>query len=668
MYADVIQDAHLQRQFGQFLGQLDKTLATFEHPAAHRYLRWDLAQANFITDYTQYISDENGHNLVEASLAEYQEKTAPQLANLRQQVIHNDANDYNVLVGDEISIIDFGDMVYAPTICELAIGIAYAILGQPDPILTAAQIVAGYHDTYPLYAEEIALLFNLVVMRLCVSVTISSHNQTREPDNEYLQITAKPAWEALQKLANTDPNFALAAFHHACQLPITNYQLPIANYPAPSPQTPTTILEKRTQYLNPSLSISYNNPLKIVRGHMQYLYDENGRSYLDAVNNVPHVGHCHPHVVQAGQRQMAILNTNTRYLHDTIVNYAERLASKFPDPLNVVYFVCSGSEANELALRLARSVTGRKDMLVLDAAYHGNTGELVNMSPYKFNGRGGQGAPDYVHVLPMPDPYRGKFKGYGRSTGQQYAQAVQATVEKLVQQGTPPAGFIEETLLGCGGQIVMPDGYLQEAFKIVRAAGGLCIADEVQIGFGRVGSHFWGFETQNVIPDIVTMGKPIGNGHPLAAVITTREIADAFNNGMEYFNTFGGNPVSCAIGTAVLDVIEQENLQQNALAVGNHLMDGLRRLQEKYAIIGDVRGRGLYIGAELVRDRQTLEPAGEEASTIANAMKENGILISTDGPYHNVLKIKPPIIFTKENANQLVSTLDDILSKHDRLQ
>ena len=691
LYADVPQDAHLHRRFGQFLGKLDETLATFEHPAAHRTFRWDLTQASFISDYTQYIQDENGRKLVENFLHQFQTITKPQLTSLRQQVIHNDANDYNLLVGEQLAIIDFGDMVYAPTICELAIGIAYAILGQPDPVLTAAQIVAGYHETYPLYEDEIALLFNLIAMRLCVSVTIASHNQTREPDNAYLQISAKPAWDALQKLANTDPNFAHAAFRHACQYSVfsfqfsaasnqpsaisqspisspqvTNLQPLILNSPAPNPQPPIpNLLDKRSQILNPSLSISYNKPLKIVRGYMQYLYDENGRSYLDAVNNVPHVGHCHPHVVQAGQRQMAILNTNTRYLHDTIVAYAERLAAKFPDPLNVVYFVNSGSEANELALRLAHTITGRKDMLVLDAAYHGNTGNLVDLSPYKFDGRGGQGKPDHVHVLPMPDPYRGEFKGYGRSTGQQYAQAVQTIVDDLMAKGTPPAAFIEETLLGCGGQIVMPDGYLEEAYKIVREAGGLCIADEVQIGFGRVGTHFWGFETQGVIADIVTMGKPIGNGHPLAAVITTREIADAFNNGMEYFNTFGGNPVSCAIGTAVLAVIEQENLQQNALNVGNHLMAGLRRLQEKYDLIGDVRGLGLYIGAELVRDRQTLEPADTEASAITNAMKENGILISTDGPYHNVLKIKPPIIFTQENADQLVSTLDNILAKRD---
>ncbi|HFQ93414.1 MAG TPA: aminotransferase class III-fold pyridoxal phosphate-dependent enzyme, partial [Anaerolineae bacterium] len=407
------------------------------------------------------------------------------------------------------------------------------------------------------------------------------------------------------------------------------------------------------------LSLAYDEPLQIVRGYMQYLYDENGRAYLDAVNNVPHVGHCHPRVVRAGQRQMALLNTNTRYRHPLRDAYAARLLALFPDPLNVVYFVCTGSEANELALRLARAHTGRRDILVLDGAYHGNTGELVNLSPYKFNGPGGRGAPEYVHILPMPDPYRGPYKGYGPGTGQQYAAHVRETI---AQMPNPPAAFLAESLLGCGGQIVLPDGYLAHAYKHARAAGAVCIADEVQVGFGRVGSHWWGFETQGVVPDIVTLGKPMGNGHPVAAVVTTPEIAQSFANGMEYFNTYGGNPVSCAIGTAVLDVIEEEKLQENALAVGNYLLAGLRRLQAKHPLIGDVRGRGLYIGVELVRSRKTLEPADTEAHAIVNAMKERGILLSTDGPLHNVLKIKPPLVFTKENADFLVETLDVVLS------
>jgi 4-aminobutyrate aminotransferase-like enzyme len=360
---------------------------------------------------------------------------------------------------------------------------------------------------------------------------------------------------------------------------------------------------------------------------------------------------------------MAVLNTNTRYLHDYLLEYAERLCATLPEPLSVCFFVCSGSEANELALRLARTHTQRKDMIVVDVAYHGNTTTLVEISPYKFDGPGGAGAAPYVHKVPMPDVYRGRYKSNDPQAGRRYASSIEETIRKLEQQQRPVGTFICESLLGCGGQIVLPEGYLQEAYRFVRDAGGVCIADEVQVGFGRVGTHFWGFETQGVVPDIVTMGKPIGNGHPLAAVVTTPEIADSFNNGMEYFNTFGGNPVSCAIGLAVLDVIAEEQLQQHALQVGNHLMDGLRSLMQKHELIGDVRGLGLFVGIELVLDRQALTPAAAQATYIANRMRERGILLSTDGPFHNVLKIKPPLVFTEANADFLVATLDEILAE-----
>ncbi len=400
-----------------------------------------------------------------------------------------------------------------------------------------------------------------------------------------------------------------------------------------------------------------------MKGAGQYLYDVNGRTYLDGVNNVCHVGHCQPDVVRALQKQTAVLNTNTRYLHPNIIEYARRLTATLPDPLSVCFFVCTGSEANELALRMARTYTQQENIIVIDGAYHGNTQALINISPYKFDGRGGGGTPSHVHKALMPDPYRGLYKGYSVKTGHQYAHHVQSIVQQLQSEDKGLAAFIGESILGCGGQIVLPDGYFEEVYHMVREAGGICIADEVQVGFGRVGSHFWGFETQGVVPDIVTMGKPIGNGHPLAAVVTTPEIAAAFNNGMEYFNTFGGNPVSCAVGLAVLDVIAKENLQENALRVGKHLLSKLKQLTEKHPIIGDVRGSGLFIGIELVRNRETLEPAAEEADYVINRLQEHGILLSTDGPLHNVLKFKPPILFSMENADLLLATLDQVLAE-----
>jgi 4-aminobutyrate aminotransferase-like enzyme len=393
------------------------------------------------------------------------------------------------------------------------------------------------------------------------------------------------------------------------------------------------------------------------------LYDADGRTYLDAVNNVPHVGHCHPRVVDAGRRQMAVLNTNTRYLHERLVEYAERLCATLPDPLRVCYFVNSGSEANELALRLARCVTGSRETIVVDVAYHGNTNAAVEISPYKFDGPGGSGAPPHVHVVPTPDAYRGVYQEHGEDAASRYASHVAATVDRLAADGRRPGAFIAESILSCAGQIVLPPGYLHAAYEAVREAGGLCIADEVQVGFGRVGSHFWAFETQGVVPDIVTMGKPIGNGHPLGAVVTTPEIARAFANGMEYFNTYGGNPVSCAVGLAVLDVVRDERLQDRARDVGAHLLAGLRALMSRHPLIGDVRGLGLFVGVELVRHRDTREPAGTEAGLVANRMRDRGVLVSTDGPFHNVLKIKPPLCFTAWDADHLVSTLDGILGE-----
>jgi 4-aminobutyrate aminotransferase-like enzyme/Ser/Thr protein kinase RdoA (MazF antagonist) len=421
------------------------------------------------------------------------------------------------------------------------------------------------------------------------------------------------------------------------------------------------ILDSRHAHIGPSLSVSYRRPLTIVRGWMQHLYDVDGRAYLDAVNNVPHVGHCHPRVVEAGGRQMAALNTNTRYLHPRLVEYAERLCATLPEPLRVCYFVNSGSEANELALRLARTFTASRETIVVDAGYHGNTNAVVEISPYKFNGPGGAGAPAHVHVVPTPDLYRGVYRDAADEAGARYAAHVSAAVDRILGRGARVGAFIAESILSCAGQIVLPAGYLGAAYDAVRNAGGVCIADEVQVGFGRVGRHFWAFEAQGVVPDIVTMGKPIGNGHPIGAVVTTPDIARAFANGMEYFNTFGGNPVSCAIGLAVLDVIRDEGLQARALDTGEHLMRGLRALQAVHPSLGDVRGLGLFVGVELVRDEASRQPAGPAAGLVANRMRDLGVLVSTDGPFHNVLKIKPPMCFTVADADRLVETLDRVL-------
>ena len=420
---------------------------------------------------------------------------------------------------------------------------------------------------------------------------------------------------------------------------------------------------ERRYRLGRSLSLAYAEPLKIVRGSGVHLIDDRGRSYLDMVNNVSHVGHCHPRVVAAAQRQMAELNTNSRYLHDTLVEYTRRLAATLPPELSVVFLVNSGSEANDLALRLARAYTGNTDIVTVDHAYHGHLTSLIEISPYKFAGRGGEGRKSHVWVTEMPDLYRGRFRYDDPEAGPRYAEKVATLIRDMGGLGRKPAAFFSEGILGTGGQLALPDRYLAAAYGHVRAAGGICVADEVQIGFGRVGTHMWAFETQGVVPDIVTMGKPIGNGHPMAAVVTRPAIAAAFANGMEYFNTFGGNPVSAAVGLAVLDVIRDERLMHNAAAVGARMVAGLHALAQRHGIIGDVRGLGLFLGVELVRDRTTLEPAATELAAVIEAMKARQVLLSSEGPYHNVLKIKPPIVFSAANCDEFLEKLDASLGE-----
>jgi len=394
----------------------------------------------------------------------------------------------------------------------------------------------------------------------------------------------------------------------------------------------------------------------VVRGRGAYLFTEQGEQLLDLVNNVAHVGHAHPQVVAAIHRQEALLNTNTRYLHDGLVTYAERLTSLFPEALNTCFLVCSGSEANDLALRLARAYSGGTDAVVVDGAYHGNLGSLVDLSPYKFDGPGGNGRAVHVQVAAMPDTYNGEFAGYPDAQAR-YAQSVADGFARIAGAGRQPAAFICESALGCGGQIILPVGYLAAAYKHARDAGAVCIADEVQVGFGRLGTHMWGFEHQGVVPDIVTLGKPIGNGYPMAAVITTRAIADAMANGMEYFNTFGGNPVACAAGHAVLDVMQQQDLLARATGLGERWLAALRDLAAEVPLVGEVRGSGLFLGLELVRDRETRAPASARTRQMVELMRKQGVQIGMDGPRYNVLKIKPPMVISEADTMRVVTAL-----------
>ncbi|XP_050210745.1 alanine--glyoxylate aminotransferase 2 homolog 3, mitochondrial-like [Mercurialis annua] len=436
-------------------------------------------------------------------------------------------------------------------------------------------------------------------------------------------------------------------------------KMPAFDYTPPPYTGPSAaeIIDKRKQYLSPSLFHLYKKPINVVDGKMQYLFDETGRRYLDGFGGIATVccGHCHPDVVDSVVKQMnRIQHSTVLYLNHAISDFAEALAAKMPGNLKVVFVTNSGTEANELALMIARLYTGSNDIISLRNAYHGNASGTMNataQSIWKFNV-----IQSGVHHALNPDPYRGVFG----SDAEKYARDIQ----DIIDFGTTGhvAGFISEAIQGVGGIVELAPGYLPAAYESIRKAGGVCIADEVQSGYARTGSHFWGFETQGVIPDIVTMAKGIGNGIPLGAVVTTPEIAEVLTR-RNYFNTFGGNPVCTAAGLAVLRVIEKEKLQENAFVVGSHLKDRLTELKDKYEIIGDVRGRGLMLGVELVTDRQKKTPAKTETLHVMDQMKEMGVLIGKGGFYGNVFRITPPLCFTKEDADFLVDVMDHSMSK-----
>jgi 4-aminobutyrate aminotransferase-like enzyme len=505
------------------------------------------------------------------------------------------------------------------------------MLDQDDPVAVASEVVSGYRSVAPLEDAEADVLLDLILARLATSVAVSA---SRGGANPHHTISEDLAWDLLERLAAGDVD-AIAA------------ELAAAGGTTGSEGTTSSALIVRRAVLGPSLSLSYEEPLTIVRGSAQYLFDDRGRRYLDCVNNVCHVGHANPVVAAAAADQMFVLNTNTRYLHGETLRYAERILATLPDHLDRVFLVNSGSEANELAIRLVRTATGRTDMACLDHGYYGNTSTLVDVSPYKFNALGGAGQRTWVHVLPSPDPYR--VPEFGGPDG---AGLYRALADRVLAD-IAPAGLIAEALPGCGGQIVPSRGLLDAAYDAVRVRGGLVIADEVQTGFGRTG-QFWAFQRYNLEPDVVTMGKPAGNGHPLAVVATTRAIAEAFDNGMEYFNTFGGNPVSAAVANAVLDVIESEGLQANAAQVGSYLLAELASLAARHPQIADVRGVGLFLGVELV--------SATFADHVVEHAKNCGVLLSADGVDGNVLKIKPPLVFSERDADTVVATIEAALT------
>lgn len=659
-------DEQTWETLGTLLARVNHALSPLEGPIRPRDFRWDLRQCAWITHASRDLWHPHRRALVQEASCQFLGAALPRLQDLPCQWIHHDANEGNLIARTVdgrphvTGIFDFGDIIHAPRILEVAVAAAYAFIAP----LTEKETVAGvgtesdirmarvesvlraYHAVTPLQWQELEVLFAAMRMRLAVSVTISTLGAQAAEENPHIVLSEQAAWRGLELLGSCNPAEVTRRFADAISLEHEQED--------EDGLSRTAILEARKRHTSPSLSISYDEPITMVDGHASWLFDDQGRAFLDGVNNVCHVGHCHPKVVAAATRQLARLNTNTRYLHPHLARYTTRLAALFPAPLEVCFLVNSGSEANELALRLARQATGRQGVVALEGGYHGNTGGLIDVSHYKFAGQGGAGPPEHVRVAPCPDPYRGKHRGV--DSGPAYAAEVRRALTEI-----HAAAFLFEPLVGCGGQVVPPAGFLTEACQAARDAGALVIADEVQVGFGRVGSHWWAHQLDDAAggaqPDIVTLGKPIGNGFPMAAVVTTRAIAEGFANGMEFFNTFGGNPVACAVGLAVLDVIEEEDLRGRALRIGERMRTGLRSMQEEFPVIGDVRGAGLYLGAEFVRDRTTREPDAARLHAVLEACRESGLLFSSDGPDHNVLKIKPPIVWTEAEADLSLAIL-----------
>ncbi len=421
----------------------------------------------------------------------------------------------------------------------------------------------------------------------------------------------------------------------------------------------TDVAARRDKVLSPSYRLFYDEPLHVVRGEGVYLYDESGKRYLDCYNNVPSVGHCHPHVVDALTTQAKRLNTNTRYLHETVVTYAERLTATLPEELSSCIFVCTGTEANGLAYQIARSVTGRSGVVAVEGCYHGNSIEVSDFSPY---GPRATSLPPHIRSIPVPDLYRSASGVTEEDAGQTFAGQASGAIEELAAS---PHGFamgITDNIFDAAGIFTAPKGYLAELYGQIRAAGGLAVADEVQSGLCRLGDNFWAFMDSDVVPDIVTMGKPMGDGHPLAVVVAKRWIMDEFAKSTSYFNTFGGNPVSAAVGNAVLDVVEGDNLLSNVGEVGRHLTSGLKSLQKRHNVIGDVRGKGFFIGIDIVSDQALKTPAPELANRIVNGLRQRAVLVTATGLHDNVVKVRPPLVFSQQNADSFLESLDAVLT------
>jgi len=650
----------LRTNAGAIVARLDHALAGFFHPAGHHQMLWDIKQAPHLRIHTGDLSSKKLQKLAERALDGFIERVLPRWTHLRAQVIHNDANKANMVVDpaepEEVAgVIDFGDMIHGPIAAEIAMAADNFAHGKDNPMPSILDVMLGFDSGMPIREDEVDVLFDMICARFAIgAVIVARRAAARKGSPDYLPGFDKEALRAVDAMMTLGRDKATDMMRDALRMPA---RCPKGTVDTPEATDLKEQLKRRHKYLGKNLSLFYKNPLHVERGEGAILYDANGRAFIDAYNNVTSVGHCHPHVVNAISRQAAALGTNTRYVYSILADYAERLQATMPSPLNVCMLVNSGSEANDIAWQMTKMMTGNSGGLIMEGAYHGITEAIAALSPEDDDANDRPPA-DHVEQLMPPDTYRGPWLKGDPTAADNYAADADRAIAALDKKGYGTASYMVDTSFCTDGIPDVPKGYLKKVADKVRAAGGMVIADEVQYGFGRPGTHMWGFQYHGLKPDIVTIGKPVGDGFPLGVVVTSREILKSFTDVTGLFSTFGGNPMACAAGMAVLDVIEHENLLENCRVVSEHMKAGLRELMERHACIGDVRGHGFVTGVEIVKDRGTKEPDPEGMVWIMNRMRELGVLTGREGHHGNVFKIRPPMVFSRANADSLIVAMD----------
>ena len=643
-----------RRATGRLVGRLDRALSGFHHGGGPSRMIWDLRHAADLADRIPLIADPDRRALAEQAMADFSRHTLPVLSSLRRQVVHNDAHQNNIMrdprSGAITGLIDFGDMVETQLVNEVAIAAAHQLYGEPDLLGVVGQFLSAFTAEMPLERREVAVLFGLIKTRLAMrEIIVAWRTAMAGGVSPYRTDISELGWEALGRAFAIDPDHATATLEKAMNAPA-------ATPPASADKTYEALLARRRKAMGPMYKEFYQQPFMPVKGEGVWVTDAHGRRYLDAYNNVPHVGHCHPHVADAVATQARTFNSNTRYPSEIVVAYAERLLAALPDHLDTAMFVCSGTEANELAWRIATANSGGSGALVTDSAFHGNSTVIGALDTSTIAAERLQ---PWVGTVPAPAIAGAAGESGKALSPADYAGTYRAAIERLEQRGHRPAAFFVCPVFASDGLFPVPDSYLDRAIAEVRRAGGLIVADEVQTALGRTGTHFWGFQHAGIVPDIVTMGKPMGNGMPLGVVVARRTLVEGFLQTQRYFNTFGGNQVAVAAGHAVLDVLEGESLQENALGVGAYLRSGLAGLMDRHAAIGDVRGTGLFAGVEIVEDGK---PAPAKARAVIEDLLQRGVLVGVTGAGRNLLKIRPPMVFSRENADLLVEALDKALA------